>query len=92
MRRADQKACNKQASLIYQAENKREAVRRYREWGAKWRHRYPDAVKCLAKDLDELLTFLDMPAEHRVKVRTTNVIERTLCEPNYFSQHSRSWP
>lgn len=80
VRRADQKECNKQASLIYQAQNRREAVKRYREWEAKWRHRYPDAVKCLAKDLDELLTFLDMPAEHRVKVRTTNVIERSFRE------------
>jgi putative transposase len=80
VRRVDQKECNKQAALIYQAENKREAVKRYREWESKWRHRYPDAVKCLAKDLDELLTFLDMPAEHRVKVRTTNVIERSFRE------------
>ncbi len=66
--------------MIYQAENKREAVKRYREWEATWRRRYPDALKCLAKDLDELLTFLDMPAEHRVKVRTTNVIERSFRE------------
>lgn len=80
VRKADQKECNQQATLIYQAENKREAVKRYREWEAKWRHRYPDAVKCLAKDLDELLTFLEMPAEHRVKVRTTNVIERSFRE------------
>ena len=42
--------------------------------------RIPDAVKCLAKDLDELLTFLEMPAEHQVKVRTTNVIERAFRE------------
>lgn len=80
VRRVDQKECNMEAALIYQAENKREAVKRYREWEAKWRHRYPDAVKCLAKDLDELLTFLEMPAEHRVKVRTTNVIERAFRE------------
>jgi putative transposase len=80
VRRADQKECNKQASLIYQAQNRREAVRRYREWEATWQPTYPDAVKCLAKDLDELLSFLDMPAEHRVKVRTTNVIERSFRE------------
>ena len=49
VRRADQKECNKQASLIYQAENKREAVKRYREWEAKWRHRYPDAAEMLGE-------------------------------------------
>ena len=31
LKRADQKDCTKQASLIYQAENRREAVKRYRE-------------------------------------------------------------
>lgn len=80
VRRQDQKECTKQASFIYQAENKREAVKKYREWESQWRPQYAEAVKCLEKDLDELLTFLDMPAEHRVKVRTTNVIERSFRE------------
>ena len=76
----DQKDCIMQAALIYQAENRREAVKRYREWESQWQQRYPQAVGCLQKDLDELLTFLDVPAEHRVKVRTTNVIERSFRE------------
>lgn len=80
VRRQDQKECNRQTALIYQAENKREAVKRYREWEARWQQRYPEAVRCLERDLDELLSFLDMPREHRVKVRTTNVIERSFRE------------
>lgn len=76
----DQKDCIKGAALIYQAENKREAIKRYREWESQWQQKHPRAVSCLEKDLDELLSFLDVPAEHRVKVRTTNVIERSFRE------------
>ncbi|MDM8000464.1 MAG: IS256 family transposase, partial [Dehalococcoidia bacterium] len=80
LRRVDQKECISQASRIYLAGTKREAVRCFREWEHRWQRGYPNAVKCLAKDLDELLTFLDVPAAHRVKVRTTNVIERSFRE------------
>jgi len=80
VKKQDQKDCVRQASLIYQAENKRQAVKSYREWESRWQQRYPEAAKCLEKDLDELLSFLDAPAEHRVKVRTTNVIERSFRE------------
>lgn len=78
--RRDQGECIKGAALIYQAENRRQARKRYLEWGSTWGKRHPEAVRCLEKDLDELLSFLDMPAEHRVKVRTTNVIERAFRE------------
>ena len=37
--------------------------------------KYNDAVKCLLKDRDALLAFLDFPAERWAHVRTTNPIE-----------------
>lgn len=37
--------------------------------------RYAKAVDTLTKDQDELLTFLDFPAEHWIHLRTTNPIE-----------------
>jgi len=40
----------------------------------------PKAAKCIEEDLDELLSFMDCPEEHRKKVRTTNVIERAFRE------------
>ena len=43
------------------------------EYGA----RYPKAVETLTKDQDQLLTFLDFPAEHWIHLRTTNPIEST---------------
>jgi len=39
--------------------------------------RHAQAVECLNKDRDVLLTFYDFPAEHWVHLRTTNPIEST---------------
>ncbi|MBI3319810.1 MAG: transposase [Candidatus Omnitrophica bacterium] len=37
-------------------------------------------MACLREDLDELLTFLEFPEAQRVKIRTTNIIERCFRE------------
>lgn len=53
-------------------EGARRAIREFRsEFGAK----YERAVACLEEDEDELLQFMDFPAEHWVHLKTTNVIE-----------------
>jgi putative transposase len=80
VRRRDQKECLKEARAIYLAPHRTAAIRSYRLWDDKWRLTYPAAVACLEKDLDELLNFFDTPVEHRIKVRTTNVIERAFRE------------
>ena len=80
IRRKDQKECLKQARQIYLAENRRSAVKAFREWESKWSAHYPKAIRCIEIDLDELLNFLDCPVPHRVKIRTTNAIERAFLE------------
>jgi transposase-like protein len=75
-----QEECLSGAKKIYQARNRREAVKYFWRWASKWRPLVPDAVKCLEKDLDELLSFFDCPESHRKKVRTTNAIERAFRE------------
>lgn len=75
-----QKECISQARSIYDAPHRVEAVARFREWADGWREVAPKAVRCLERDLDELLTFLDFPEAHRKKIRTTNVIERSFRE------------
>ena len=80
LRRRDEKESMAGVRLIYLAATRREAIHRYKEWKARWEVPYPNAVSCLEKDLDELLDFFDMPVEHRIKVRTTNVIERAFRE------------
>ena len=63
-------------------------------WKRAWRTRWPKTVACLEQDLEELLSFFDCPKEHRVKVRTTNAIERSFREvrrrTNVFSCFSNS--
>jgi len=78
--RKHQKECLKEARLIYQAKNRREAEKYFRDWSQHWQGIVPKAVECIEEDLDELLSFMDCPVEHRRKVRTTNVIERAFRE------------
>lgn len=80
IRRKDQKECLRGARRIYQAEHRRAALQAFREWENSWQDKYPGAVGCLSADLDEMLSFLDCPLSQRVKVRTTNAIERAFRE------------
>ena len=75
-----QAACLTEAKTIYQAPTRREAVTRFQRWARHWQATAPTAVACLREDLEELLPFLDFPAAQRVKLRTTNVIERCFRE------------
>jgi putative transposase len=72
--------CVKAARAIYNAKNRKEAEKAYGRWEKKWRAIAPKAVRCLEKDLEELLHFYSCPKEIWIKVRTTNVIERAFRE------------
>lgn len=69
-----------QARRIYQASSRTQAIAEFKAWKKNWQRTCPDAVHCLEKDLEEMLNFLDCPKEHRIKVRTTNAIERSFRE------------
>ena len=73
--------CIKEAGAIYTAKNKKEAEQHYgNKWHNKWNPISPKAVRCVEKDIEELLNFYSCPKEIWVKVRTTNVIERAFRE------------
>lgn len=76
------KECLSEARAIYLATNRKAALAVYQVWARKWRKLAPEAVKCLATDLEELLTFftLGLDACQRPTVRTTNAIERVFRE------------
>lgn len=80
LKRSQQEECLAGAKAIYQAETRREAIQTYWGWARRWREETPKAVACLERDLDNLLSFLACPKEHRRKVRTTNAIERCFRE------------
>jgi putative transposase len=87
-------ACVREARKIYLADNRAQAMAIFKRWKQAWLFRCPKTVACLDRDLDELLNFLDCPKEHRVKIRTTNAIERSFREvrrrTNVFSCFSNS--
>ncbi len=43
---------------------------------ARFRYRYPAAMECLERDLEECVTYLRFPAAHHRRIRTTNRLER----------------
>jgi putative transposase len=79
-KRRHQEPCLIGAKTIYQADTTREAARRFHVWAQEWRTTEPEAMRCIEKDLDELLPFLDCPPHHWRKIRTTNAIERSFRE------------
>jgi transposase-like protein len=80
LKRKYRDACIKEARPIYDAEHRKEAVALYRKWSKKWRPLASEAVSCLEKDLEELMSVYYCPKEIRIKLRTTNVIERAFRE------------
>ena len=62
---------------IWMAETKEKALKAFDTFVEKYEAKYPDAVTCLRKDKEVLLTFYEFPAEHWRHLRTTNPIEST---------------
>jgi len=46
----------------------------------RFKSRFPAAMECFEKDLESTIQCLRLPAEHRMRVRTTNMLERLLEE------------
>jgi transposase-like protein len=80
LKKKDLKRCINEARRIYDANSRREAIRFYKQWAERWRAEYPKAVRCIEKDLEELLNFYYTPRQMWVKLRTTNVVERAFRE------------
>jgi len=78
VREADRERVKRDLHHVSHAIDRVAAARRF---VARWRERYPAAVRCLWQDLDELLAFFvfDDPA-WRKGARTTNAIERRFRE------------
>jgi putative transposase len=75
-----QQDCIKDARKIYKAKSKHLALAEFNNFKRIWNKKAPKAVYCIEKDLEELLNFLDCPKKHRIRIRTTNVIERSFKE------------
>jgi len=80
IRKANQAYCLKEAKLIFAAENRKQALKRFKTWEARWLVEEERAVKCMKKDLFNCLHFYDFPPELWKSIRTTNILERAFRE------------
>ena len=81
VRQADRERVKRDLHRISHAANRTTARGAARRFADRWGQRYPKAVRCLWRDLDELLEFFvfDDP-DWRKAARTTNAIERRFRE------------
>jgi len=70
----------KQASNIYKAASRQEAIKRFRLFVNQWKNLEPRAVKCFQDEFYNTLNFYDFPKEIRSAISTTNHLERFLEE------------
>ncbi len=86
LKKKDQNEVVKALQKIYNAQSKAIALKRFKDFKFLWGKKYPNVVKSLEKDLEELLNFLTIPIKKefrdfiRKRIRTTNVIERSFRE------------
>jgi len=80
IRKVNRPPCLKEAKLIFASENRKEALRRFRDWESKWRIEEERAVRCLKKDLFGCLHYFDFDKELWKSIRTTNILERAFRE------------
>jgi transposase-like protein len=80
VRKANRAHCLQEAKLIFAAENRKEALKRFKTWEARWLVEEERAVKCMKKDLFSCLHFYDFPPEQWKSLRTTNILERAFRE------------
>jgi transposase-like protein len=69
--------CKAALHEMYEAENKKEALKSLNHFVRLYQDKYPKATDCLLRDKDRLFTFYDFPAIHWIHIRTTNPVEST---------------
>jgi putative transposase len=72
--------CSREAAQIMYALTTCKAANQFRKWRDKWQDKIPRAVRCLERDFDKLVPFLEFSASFHKVIRTTNVIERCFRE------------
>jgi transposase-like protein len=68
------------AKRIFYATSESEARELFKEFKQRWNTQIPKVVECIEKDLDQILAFYSFPYKHWIKIRSTNVIERSFKE------------
>lgn len=80
VKKAHWPAVKQALAAISHAPTPRKAVEAFWQFAQCYRPKYPHAVACVERDLDDLLVFFDFPQAHWNALRTTNAIERAFRE------------
>jgi len=86
IKKSDQKEILNALRKIYNAQSRACALKYFKDFKISCGKYYPNVVKSLERDLEELLNFLTIPIKQeyrefiRKRIRTTNVIERSFRE------------
>jgi putative transposase len=70
----------RQIHAVFYAKDYETGLKKGRALIEQYQDRYPQAMECLAKSLEECLTCLKLPESHRRRMRTTNSLERLIEE------------
>lgn len=65
---------------IYASEEKEQCLAAAEAAAAKWERRLPKMARALREGVEDTLAVLALPAEHRRRLRTTNMLERQMRE------------
>ena len=66
--------------IFDQARSAGEARQQLQTLASEYRAAYPSAMAVIERDLDVLVTHLRFPTQHRKRIRTTNLLERSFVE------------
>ena len=80
IRKINRPNCLKEAKLIFAADSRKEAIKRFKAWEAKWIVEEERAVRCTKKELFSCLQYYDFDKELWTSIRTTNILERAIRE------------
>ena len=64
----------------FHANSYEQGLKKGREVIARYRQRFPSAMKCMEETLEACLQALRLPAAHHKRLRTSNLLERTFGE------------
>lgn len=90
--KCDRKALWQTLRSIFDAATLEHAKARLAEVVAEWRLRYPDLADKLEAETEDTLTCFQFPAGHRMRIRTTNMMERLNEELRRRSRVVRIFP
>ena len=74
--RKDRKIVADDMRRVFSTDDRLLAKRVLETFAGKWKAIYPDAVRCLEKDFDATIVYLEFPEEEWMHLRTTKLIER----------------